>query len=138
MTWTAGAVLDGAQPLTWDLAAFYVFDSSSTPVVINIWEEMAWTGFCQRRAASRWGAVGGALVASVFFTAMHVPLALAGADGPREIAGKLILLAGVATGMRLLVARVDPWCGGSLLTNGLLHSSFDAKWLASRSVSLRR
>ena len=126
LTWTTGAALGGAQPLTWGLVAFYVFDLVVGAIVINIWEEMAWTGFCQRRAASRWGAVGGALVTSVFFTAIHVPLAVAGADGLRAIASNLILLAGVATGVRLLIARVDPWCGGSLLTIGVLHSSFNA------------
>jgi len=126
VTWTTGAALGGAPPLTWGLAAFYVFDLVVNAVVINIWEEMAWTGFFQRRAASRWGPVGGALVTSVFFTAIHVPLALAGADGPREIVSNLILVAGVATGVRLLVARVEPWCGGSLLTIGVLHSSFNA------------
>ena len=26
----------------------------------------------------------------------------------------------------LLIARVDPWCGRSLLTIGVLHSSFNA------------
>jgi membrane protease YdiL (CAAX protease family) len=72
------------------------------------------------------GAVGAALVTSVFFTAIHVPLAFAGADGVREIASNLILLAGVATGVRLLIARVDPWSGRSLLTVGVLHSSFNA------------
>ena len=126
LTWTTGAALGGAQPLTWGLAAFYVGDLVVGAIVINIWEEMAWTGFFQRRAASRWGAVGGALVTSVFFTAIHVPLAFAGADGSREIASNLILVAGVATGVRLLVARVDPWCGRSLLTIGVLHSSFNA------------
>ena len=103
-----------------------MFDLVVAAIVINIWEEMAWTGFFQRRAASRWGPVSGALVTSVFFTAIHVPLSFAGADGPREIAGNLILVAGVAAGVRLLVARVDPWCGGSLLTIGVLHSSFNA------------
>jgi membrane protease YdiL (CAAX protease family) len=126
MTWTTGAALGGAQPLTWGLVAFYVGDLLIGALVINVWEEMAWTGFFQRRAASRWGAVSGALVTSVFFTAIHVPLALAGADGVREIAGNLTVLTGVATGVRLLVARVDPWCGGSILTIGVLHSSFNA------------
>ena len=87
---------------------------------------MAWTGFSQRRAASRWGAVGGALVTSVFFTAIHIPLAFAGADGAREIINNVIVLAGVAIGVRLLIARVDPWSGGSLLTIGVLHASFNA------------
>ena len=72
------------------------------------------------------GSGRGALVTSVFFTAIHVPLSFAGADGPREIASNLLLVAGVAAGVRLLVARVDPWCGGSLLTVGVLHSSFNA------------
>ena len=126
LTWTTGAALGGAQPLTWGLAAFYVWDLVTGALVINIWEEMAWTGFFQRRAASRWGAVGGALVTSVFFTAIHVPLAFAGADGAREIASNVILLAGVAIGVRLLIARVDPWSGRSLLTVGVLHSSFNA------------
>ncbi len=126
LTWTTGAALGGAQPLTWSLVAFYVGDVVVGALVINIWEEMAWTGFFQRRAASRWGAVGGALVTTAFFAAIHVPLALAGADGAHEMVCNLIILAGVATGMRLLIARVDPWSGRSLLTVGVLHSSFNA------------
>ena len=47
----------------------------------------------------------------VFFTAIHIPLAFAGADGAREIISNVILLAGVAIGVRLLIARVDPWSG---------------------------
>ena len=49
-----------------------------------------------------------ALVTSVFFTAIHIPLAFAGADGAREIINDVIVLAGVAVGVRLLIARVDP------------------------------
>jgi len=126
LTWTTGAALGGAQPLTWGLVGFYVADLILGALIINIWEEMAWTGFFQRRAASRWGAVGGALVTSIFFTAIHVPLAFDGADGAGGVASNMLLLAGAATGMRLLVARVDPWSGGSLLTIGVLHSSFNA------------
>ena len=81
LTWTTGAALGGAQPLTWGLVAFYVGDLIIGALIINIWEEMAWTGYFQRRAASRWGAVGGSLVTSVFFTAIHVPLAFDGVDG---------------------------------------------------------
>ena len=35
-------------------------------------------------------------------------------------------LAGVAIGVRLLIARVDAWSGRSLLVIGILHSSFNA------------
>ncbi|HYO32418.1 MAG TPA: type II CAAX endopeptidase family protein [Nocardioidaceae bacterium] len=125
-TWTAGAATGGATDLTWGLASFYVQDLIIGALVINIWEEMAWTGFFQRRAAGRWGVVGGALVTSLFFTALHTPLAFDGVHGLREVATNVALIAGVATGVRLLIARVDVWSGRSLLTVGILHSSFNA------------
>ena len=126
LSWATGAALGGAQPLTWGLVAFYAADLVIGALVINIWEEMAWTGFFQRRAASRWGAVGGGLVTAVFFTAIHVPLALGGAHGAAQGATNLLFLAGVALGVRLLVARIDVWSSRSLLTIGILHSSFNA------------
>ena len=105
VTWTTGAALDGAQPLTLGLVGVYVGDLIINALIINILEEMAWTGYFQRRAASRWGAVGGSLVTSVFFTAIHVPLALHGATGAKEIATNLLYLAGVAVAVRLLIDK---------------------------------
>jgi membrane protease YdiL (CAAX protease family) len=112
--------------MDWGLVTFFVTDLIVGALVINIWEEMAWTGFFQRRATSRWGAVGGSLVTSIFFTGIHVPLAFDGADGAHAVATNLLFIAGVAVGVRLLVARIDPWSGYSLLTIGVLHSSFNA------------
>ena len=126
MTWLIGAALGGAQPLTWSLLAFYTADLIIGALVINIWEEMAWTGFFQRRAAARWGAVGGAFITAVFFAGLHLPLALGGAHSASEVATNLLYLIGVAIGVRLLIARVDGWSGRSLLVVGLLHSSFNA------------
>ncbi len=125
-TWTAGAAAGGAKPLEWGLVSFYVTDLLIGAIVINIWEEMAWTGFFQRRATERWGAVGGALLTSVFFTGIHVPLALDGVHSLGDAVTNLVMLAGLATGVRLLIARVDVWSGRSLLTIGILHSSFNA------------
>ncbi len=108
------------------LVGFYVTDLVIGALIINIWEEMAWTGFFQRRAARRWGVVGGALVTSLFFTSLRIPLALGGVNDLSEAATNLAALAGVAIGVRLLIARIDYWSGRSLLTIGLLHSSFNA------------
>lgn len=124
--WMTGAAIGGARPLTGDLVEFYVLDLIIGALVINIWEEMAWTGYFQRRASSLWGAVGGSLVTSLFFTGIHLPLAFDGAPGAGEVATNVMLIAGVATGLRLVIARIDPWCGRSLLTIGVLHSSFNA------------
>jgi membrane protease YdiL (CAAX protease family) len=87
---------------------------------------MAWTGFAQRRAMARWGKTGGSLVTAVFFTGIHLPLAFDGAHSAAQVASNVLLIAGVATGVRLLLGRVDAWTGRSLLTVGVLHSSFNA------------
>jgi len=126
LTWAIGAALGGAQPLTWSLVAFYTADLLIGALIINIWEEMAWTGFFQRRAATRWGVVGAGLLTSVFFAGIHIPLALDGAQSAIQVATNLLYLVGVAIGVRLLIARVDAWSGRSLLVIGLLHSSFNA------------
>ncbi len=125
-TWAIGAALGGAQPLTWSMVAFFTADLIIGALIINIWEEMAWTGFFQRRAASRWGVVGGSLVTSVAFAGLHLPLTLAGAHSPSDVATNVLYLFGVAIGVRLLIARVDVWSGRCLLVVGLLHSSFNA------------
>ena len=126
LTWTTAALLGGAQPLTWSLLGFYIMDLIIGAVVINIWEEMAWTGFAQRRAMARWGTTGGSLITAVFFTGIHLPLAFDGAHSAAQVASNVLLIAGVATGVRLLIGRVDAWAGRSLLTVGVLHSSFNA------------
>ena len=77
---------------------------------------------CRVTVGNRWGS----LVTSVCFTGIHVPRALDGPAESHEIATNLLFLAGVAVGVRLLIARVDPWSGQSLLTVGILHSSFNA------------
>jgi len=126
LTWSVGAALGGAEPLTWRLVAFYTADLIIGALIINIWEEMAWTGFFQRRAATRWGPVGGGLITAVFFAGLHLPLTLGGAHHPSQVATNLLYLVSVAVGVRLLIARVDGWSGRSLLVVGLLHSSFNA------------
>ncbi|HEY5979496.1 MAG TPA: CPBP family intramembrane glutamic endopeptidase [Microlunatus sp.] len=126
VTWTLGAALGGAQPFTWGLVAFYTADLIIGALIINIWEEMAWTGFFQRRAASRRGVIGGSLITAVFFAGLHLPLTLGGTHSASQAATSLLYLVGVAVGVRLLIARIDGWSGQSLLVVGLLHSSFNA------------
>jgi membrane protease YdiL (CAAX protease family) len=126
LAWATAALVGGAQPLSWSLVGAYLVDLIINALVINIWEEMAWTGFAQRRAMARWGTTGGSLITAVFFTGIHVPLAFDGAHDAAQVVSNILLLAGVATGVRLLIGRVDAWTGRSLLTVGVLHSSFNA------------
>ena len=108
------------------LLGSYALDLLIGAVIINIWEEMAWTGFVQRRAMARWNLLGGSLMTAVLFAGIHVPLSLQGAGTTGEAVYNILILTAVAVGLRLLIARIDTWSGRSLLTIGILHSSFNA------------
>lgn len=124
--WTAAWTLGGAQPVTGSLVTDYLVNLVSAALIINIWEETAWTGFVQRRAMARWGTVIGSLTTAVLFAGIHAPLAFYGATSARDVAVGFAQLFTTGIGLRLLIAAVDAWSAGSLLTIGILHSAFNA------------
>ncbi|MDG6109010.1 CPBP family intramembrane metalloprotease [Dactylosporangium aurantiacum] len=122
LTWAAAA-LAGSRPTLAgpDLAALAISLSSSV-LIVNLWEEIVWTGFVQRRAMARWGTLGGSLVTTALFAGIHLPLAFAGGG---DAGAGLAALAVSGLGLRLLAAAADRWSGGSLLTVAILHASFN-------------
>ena len=58
--------------LLWMILGYLVVTSV---LIVNLWEEMAWAGFFQRRAMYRYGFVTGSLVTAALFVAVHLPLA---------------------------------------------------------------
>ena len=124
-TWAAAVPLGGARTLTPTLLGSFLVGLVITTVVINIWEETAWTGFVQRRATVLWGALGGSVITAVLFAGIHLPLAFAGADGAGDVLTGIGILVATGVGLRLIIAGLDPWSGGSLLTVGILHGSFN-------------
>jgi membrane protease YdiL (CAAX protease family) len=125
LVWGTASLLGGAEPLTPSLLLQAGILFLSAALVINIWEEMAWTGFVQRRAMARWGLVLGSVVTGLLFAAIHLPLAFDGATGATDVGLGVSVLVGTGIGLRLLIARLDVWSGRSLLTIGLLHASFN-------------
>jgi len=98
VTWTTGAALGGAQPLTWDLAAFYVFD-----LLVNArrHQHLGRDGLDRLLPAPRGVPVGSGRRRLGHLGLLHRHSCPA---SPRrrersagEIGGNLILLAGVAT-----------------------------------------
>lgn len=124
--WVAASGVGGARVLTTDLLLNFLVVFLITAAVVNIWEEMAWTGFVQRRSMARWGLVGGSLVTGVLFAAIHLPLAFADVAGPRDVLLGVAILLATGIGLRLVIAGLDGWSGRSLLTAGLLHGAFNA------------
>ncbi|WP_153392677.1 CPBP family intramembrane glutamic endopeptidase [Ornithinicoccus halotolerans] len=125
LVWGTASLFGGAQPLTASLLIEAGVLFVSAALIINIWEEMAWTGFVQRRAMARWGLLIGSVVTGLLFAAIHLPLAFDGASGAGDVGLGVAVLLGTGIGLRLLIARLDVWSGRSLLTIGLLHASFN-------------
>jgi membrane protease YdiL (CAAX protease family) len=126
-TVTAGRVLGVATELSTSfLMSLALANVLSSLLVVNLWEELAWAGFAQRRATARWGYVGGAVTVAVMFTAIHLPLSLYDADGPGDVAFNVGAMLSSGVGMRLLIGAFDAWGGGSILALGLVHATFNA------------
>jgi membrane protease YdiL (CAAX protease family) len=98
----------------------------SSLVIVNLWEELAWAGFVQRRAMARWGFAGGSVVTALLFTGVHLPLAFYGADDAGAVAYNVATMVVAGIGMRLLIGAFDRWGRRSILALGLLHATFNA------------
>ena len=79
----------------------------SSVLIVNVWEEMAWAGFVQRRAALRWGVIGGAVATAAMFTGIHLPLAFYGADDTSDVLVNVAAMVVEGIGMRFLIAAFD-------------------------------
>jgi membrane protease YdiL (CAAX protease family) len=96
-------------------------------VVINIWEEAAWTGVFQTRLEERHNWAVASAITAVPFAAIHLPLQFFSDEpvtsGSLVAAFGLYLLLGLL--VRPLLAVFRRGTGDSLLLVGLLHSVFN-------------
>ena len=95
-------------------------------LIVNMWEEMAWAGFFQRRATARWGYLGGATVTALLFTAVHLPLAFYGIHDAGDLAHNVAVMVVSGLGMRLLIGAFDEWGHRSILALAVIHATFNA------------
>jgi membrane protease YdiL (CAAX protease family) len=96
-------------------------------VVINLWEETVWAGFFQTRLEARFNFVVAAVLTTLPFAGVHVPLLflddhVSAVSTLKGIAGLLIL--GVV--VRLLMGVMMRAALDSVLAVGVLHQIFDA------------
>ncbi len=124
--WGLGVMTGGSLPLASALITGFLVNLVVGVVVINTWEETAWTGFVQRRAMARWGFIRGSAWTGCFFALIHLPIAFIGAAGPRDVLFTVAALFITGPAFRLLMGAMDRWSGRSLLTVGLLHASGNA------------
>jgi membrane protease YdiL (CAAX protease family) len=121
LTWVGGRLVGADATIDGDLVVGLLVNVASSIVIVNLWEEMAWTGFVQRRAMARWGTITGSLLTAALFVGIHLPLAF---DGNPAAGLAALVVAGI--GLRLLVAGTWTWSGHSVIAVAVLHASFNA------------
>lgn len=126
LSWLVGDALGGAEHVDGALVASMAVNVASSLLIVNLWEEMAWMGFFQRRAISRWGPVPGSLLTAALFVGIHVPLAFVGAGDTAGLLVNVAILIGSSIGLRLLLAYVDAVSSRSILAVATLHASWNA------------
>jgi membrane protease YdiL (CAAX protease family) len=125
-SWLIARPLGGAETLDRELLVALLVDVGSSLLIVNIWEEMAWMGFFQRRAMARWGQVPGSLVTAALFVGIHLPLAFVDVDTGQRLATNLAVLVGSSIGLRLLLAFTDIITMRSILTVAVVHAAWNA------------
>lgn len=95
-------------------------------LILNLWEELGWTGFLQSRLMERHGLLLGALLTAVPYIALHLPRSFeAGWTWP-EAAINIAAVVLVAPFFRYLAGMLYLDTAGSVLAVGLMYAAFNA------------
>lgn len=94
-------------------------------VLINMWEETAWSGVVQTRLAARHGLVVAALLTAIPFALIHMPLHFIGDFSLGSLTAALLALLIICVLVRLLLGVFLRGTGGSILAVALVHTTFN-------------
>lgn len=94
-------------------------------LLVNIWEEAAWSGLVQTRLQQRHGLVRAALLTAVPFALAHLPLHFIGDFSWRSVLSALMALVIVCALVRLMIGVFLRHTHGSILAVAVLHSVFN-------------
>src|SRR3954451_7095611 len=101
----------------------YLVALTALPLV-NLWEEMAWTGVVQARLGASRGPLLAALITGPLFTLVHLPLRLGQPLGKLGLG--LLGAAILGTGLRIMIGWLYYASGGSILIAAITHVTFNA------------
>jgi membrane protease YdiL (CAAX protease family) len=107
------------------MVSSYLVSLLSGALIINLWEETAWSGFFQNTLMRRKGILKGSLLTAPAFVGIHLPLLLQ-QHGVTDLAISFLALAGLALFFRYLLGMIFADTGGSILLAGLTHASFNS------------
>ncbi|GAA1979629.1 hypothetical protein GCM10009777_11290 [Microbacterium pumilum] len=123
--WSVASFVGVAMPIDPRRLLGLAIELLMSLIVVNIWEEMAWTGYFQGSAMAVRGVVMGSIVTALLFAAVHLPLALFGIATWGDGALQLLILVSSAIGLRLAIGVLYTAAGGSILAVAMVHASFN-------------
>lgn len=94
-------------------------------LLINLWEETAWSGFLQTRLERRHSFGVAAVLTAIPFAAMHLPLKLVNGGAFSELPQAFVLYLILGLLVRPLFGMVRRGAGDSVLAAGLAHTFFN-------------
>jgi len=94
-------------------------------VLINMWEETAWSGVVQTRLERRHGIVAAALLTAVPFALAHMPLQFIGTFTTASLAASLVALLIICALVRIMIGVVLRGTRDSILAVAVLHTTFN-------------
>jgi len=96
-------------------------------LLVNLWEETAWTGFLQTRLERRHTFLLAAALTAIPFAAVHLPLRVITGEitSPASLAANLAQLLVLGLVVRPLFGMVQRGAANSLLLVGLTHTMFN-------------
>jgi uncharacterized protein len=95
-------------------------------VLVNLWEETVWAGFVQTRLEERHGLLLGALLTSVAFAGIHLPMLFNAELSASTLLPALGFLVVAAVVFRLTAGVVMRGAAGSVLAVAVLHAAWNA------------
>ena len=124
--WLAASIAGVAIPLDAARLGVFALEMLSSVLIINLWEEMAWTGFFQQSVSARRGVLVGSLVTALLFAAVHLALAISEAESAGDVGAGLAVLFTSAIALRLAIGALYDTAGRSILAVALFHASFNS------------
>lgn len=110
----------------WEIGGYFFAVFVFGALILNLWEELGWTGFLQARLMQRHGLLSGALLTAIPFAALHLPLAFTAGWTWSSAAATIAVLVVSAPFFRYLAGMLYLDTAGSLLAVGLMHAAFNA------------
>jgi membrane protease YdiL (CAAX protease family) len=110
----------------WEIGRYLFLVFVFGALLLNLAEELGWTGLVQARLMDRHGLVVGSALTAVPFAALHVPLAFEPGWTWSSAEIELLAIVGLAPFVRYLLGAVYLDTTGSLLAVGVLHASYNA------------